>query len=754
MSELRWTLERFDPDSADAAAIWSELALATGGSPVCMPQFVFSCARTMSSVALRFAYCRRGEQLVAAAILRRHGGPYPEVFVESQMPLGAWLQLPSEDFVSLVHSLLSACGPGMRLGASQIDPRFVPRPDEGELVHTLDYIQTAWVDFDGTYETYWASRGKNLRTNMRKQRDKLAAQGTVLRMEILTAPEDMARGVMDYAALESRGWKAELGTAVSETHPQTVFYREMMTVFAHRGEARIYRYLFDDRLVATEFCLVGGDEMVILKTTHDETVHPFSPASLLRQEMFEALYAEGRVRRLEFYGPLKDWHTRWTAQVRTIFHANIYRFAGVRWLEGVVRKGLGRPSASAHPGEATTPSDGAEVAPVATNGPGLTSRTPDVEPAWQSVPLERFVGELRGAWDGLIARHCSGHPVFDSRLVFTALSHFPPSDVRALVLGDVRNPRGLALLERVGPGVWRNFQRSQMQVSSVLLAPEDFPRLTELFEALPVGTLAIEFLNQDRAYVGWPDALIASPVVELLDAGQTGTIALDGSFEDYWRARSRNLRRDVAHWIRLLAEQGTPVSLRVVEDPVLVRESVRQFGLMESRGWKAQGGTAVHPDNAQGRFYDEVFESFAREGRAIAYELYAGEVAIARQLALATGPMMVTLKTTYDEDFRRFAPGRLLDYEMLRHEFARRRFRTVELCTRADDMQLRWATTARSVFHLSLFRSKLARQAFHRLRQAARQFRAWGPDRRSVEMASRGAETAGRGVEAADRSRD
>src|SRR5690606_8309202 len=78
---------------------------------------------------------------------------------------------------------------------------------------------------------------------------------------------------------------------------------------------------------ACELCVCHGDEMVILKTTHDESVHPFSPATLLREEMFEGLFREDEIHRVEFYGPLKEWHTRWTDCARDIYHVNFYRNA-------------------------------------------------------------------------------------------------------------------------------------------------------------------------------------------------------------------------------------------------------------------------------------------------------------------------------------------------------------------------------------------------------------------------------------------
>ncbi|MEI8301883.1 MAG: GNAT family N-acetyltransferase [Burkholderiales bacterium] len=316
-----WQLGRFDPTDAAAARDWNALQALAGGSVVQRAELVFAAA-AMSAVPLTLAVLRRQDEPRAMALVRARPG-LPEVFVESQMPLGAWLQAPGEDLAALARSLLARLPLGLRLGVSQLDPRFVPVPDDPQ-VSTLPYIRTPWLAVSGGFADYWAARGKNLRANLRKQRDRLAAQGVALRTEVLTEPADMARAVADYAALESRGWKAGEGTAVSPSHPQFGFYRGMLEAFARQGVARVYRCFFGEQLVASELCLLDRGEFVILKTTYDESTAPLSPASLLRQPMFEGLFEEGRVDRVEFYGPLKEWHTRWSSQTRDIYHANVH----------------------------------------------------------------------------------------------------------------------------------------------------------------------------------------------------------------------------------------------------------------------------------------------------------------------------------------------------------------------------------------------------------------------------------------------
>jgi hypothetical protein len=136
----------------------------------------------------------------------------------------------------------------------------------------------------------------------------------------------MAQAVEDYGRLESAGWKAAGGTAVSPDNAQGRFYRTMLEAFCRAGRGRVYRYWFGERVVAIDLCIEGGGALVILKTTYDESIKTISPASLMRQEAFRSLFDERRLTRIEFYGRLMEWHTRWTNDVRTMYHVNYFRW--------------------------------------------------------------------------------------------------------------------------------------------------------------------------------------------------------------------------------------------------------------------------------------------------------------------------------------------------------------------------------------------------------------------------------------------
>lgn len=96
-----------------------------------------------------------------------------------------------------------------------------------------------------------------------------------------------------------------------------------------QGEGLVYEYAFDGKVVVVELCLRRDATLVVLKTTYDENIKMFSPAFLLRQEEIDQLFTEKHIKRMEFFGKVMEWHTRWTDKKRTLYHLTVFRH---KWL--------------------------------------------------------------------------------------------------------------------------------------------------------------------------------------------------------------------------------------------------------------------------------------------------------------------------------------------------------------------------------------------------------------------------------------
>lgn len=318
-------------DDASLCESWDSLNAQRGDLPF------------MSSAALQAAlqvFAQGGEKLAlgsaegrcqAMFVLVADGALRWRTFQPSQLPLGAWVAEAGLELQALSQDLVSGpLGLSLAVSVTQVDPLYAAPPEDGPSWAVTPYIDTAWVDIQGSFEDYWQQRGKNLRQNMRKQRNKLAGDGVSSSMRVLSDVADMAPALVRYGALESTGWKGENGTAIHPDNEQGRFYLRLFETAAARGEALFYEYLFDQQTVAMNLCLLRGGQLVVLKTAYDESIKTLSPAFLLREEEMQLFFGEGRIRRIEYFGKVMDWHTKLTSDRRTLYHLTQFRWG---WLK-------------------------------------------------------------------------------------------------------------------------------------------------------------------------------------------------------------------------------------------------------------------------------------------------------------------------------------------------------------------------------------------------------------------------------------
>lgn len=340
-------------DFPSCAALWDTINHLGSGSALLQARFVTLLLRFFGHGRMRLGIATNAGAPVAMSLIEPARPLVWTSIQPAQAPLGLWLTAPDLDHGEAARTLLrSLPGSALLLGLQQQDPRVSPRPCPSPGLRTLDYIHTARISVNGTFEDYWARRGKNLRHNLRRQLNRLEREGIQPRLEVTTKPEAMAAAVADYGRLESAGWKTRTGTAVAADNVQGAFYHALLETYAQTGDALVYRFFYNERLVAIDFCIHGSGILNWLKTTYDETQTTSSPAALLRQASFRLAFADARIAAIEFYGPVMDWHIKWAEDFRTMYHINCYRWP---WLAPLhehqrhIRQGLTRRIVSEQP---------------------------------------------------------------------------------------------------------------------------------------------------------------------------------------------------------------------------------------------------------------------------------------------------------------------------------------------------------------------------------------------------------------------
>lgn len=323
--ELAWSVLPAK-DYSQVSGEWQRLNQQGPDIPILDADFYRLLTRHFGRGDELIAVCRHGDKTAAIAILQRTRPMAWQTFQPSQGPLGAWVQDKSYSIETLLGALIKELsGLCIVLGVSQLDPAIFPRTAFGKSVMTLDYIRTASIEVDSDFSTYWQARGRNLRHNLKRQRNRLKREEILPRLSVVTSPDAVEDAVDEFGVLESSGWKGQAGTALHPENSQGRFYKALFREYCVRSEGLIFQYFYGDRLVASDICLHRNGVLIILKTAYDETQSTSSPAMLMRQDAFEHIFDSGSFSKIEFYGRVMDWHLKWASEVRTMYHINCYR---------------------------------------------------------------------------------------------------------------------------------------------------------------------------------------------------------------------------------------------------------------------------------------------------------------------------------------------------------------------------------------------------------------------------------------------
>lgn len=313
---------------------------------------------------------------------------------------------------------------------------------------------------------------------------------------------------------------------------------------------------------------------------------------------------------------------------------------------------------------------------------------------WQVVCLrERQLGEHASAWDALNQSAFEDHPLLGSAFVNALLQHWGDGTEHLCTLDRGDGAIAMCLLRRGTMGQWASFLPSQAQLGPSLI--RDAAHIGPLLRALPGRATMIDLLSVDPQFTDL--GTTCDPTPDVAHDATTMNIALRGSFEAYWASRSPRLRQNLRRYEQRVASDGLILTHVCHSRPAAMASAVGRYAELESKGWKAPGQSALTPGDTQSRFYTQLLERSAVADSAWVHELWMGEQLAASRLIVGTTHMLVSLKITYEESLRRYAPGRLLLKRVIEASFARHPGRTLEFYTRANADQLAWATGHRPI---------------------------------------------------------
>ncbi len=174
--------------------------------------------------------------------------------------------------------------------------------------------RSPYLELGGGWAEYEQRLGAHRRKDLRRFRRRLDEVG---RVEIVVEPgSSRLEELLDEGfAVEARGWKGRVGTAITSRPQTALFYRALARWAAARGWLRLAFLRVESRAIAFDFALETGAGHFPLKIGFDEDYRQYAPSVLLRHAMIQRAFAQG-LPTYEFGGNTEPWKLDWTSSVR------------------------------------------------------------------------------------------------------------------------------------------------------------------------------------------------------------------------------------------------------------------------------------------------------------------------------------------------------------------------------------------------------------------------------------------------------
>lgn len=292
------------------------------------------------------------------------------------------------------------------------------------------------------------------------------------------------------------------------------------------------------------------------------------------------------------------------------------------------------------------------------------------------------------------------------------------------VLPALRSGDGLRALANAHTPSFRPLARDAEAMDGLIAATMEHSGPGIELIALPEGDASVERLGagaREASLLSLVEPSYASPFIDT-----------DGDFET-WRAENKPRWGTALERLRRKMDREYEAEFEIATAPADLERELEDGFRVEGSGWKGRAGTAIvsRPDTEA--FYRALAGSFHARGELRLSRIALDGITVAFDLCILRGGRLYLLKTGFDEDFRRLAPGLVMRLSVIEHCFEHGLL-SHELLGVETDWKAKFASLKRSHVSLHTYRRNplgLARYSYRaalrpRMRRVYRRLRRSG----------------------------
>ena len=193
------------------------------------------------------------------------------------------------------------------------------------LVRVEPFATSPLADCRDTFDSYLDRAGSSVRKYWKACRRHIL-KGPV-EFEIVTGGPGLAALLAEMFALEAAGWKGREGSAILSKPEDAHFYRALAFAAEEAGALRIATLREEGRLLAYEYCVMGGDSVLALKVGYDETRSRIQPGHMVALMNIRDACADPGIAWYDMLGNgmrVAQYKRRFATDYRTLYRIRLF----------------------------------------------------------------------------------------------------------------------------------------------------------------------------------------------------------------------------------------------------------------------------------------------------------------------------------------------------------------------------------------------------------------------------------------------
>lgn len=182
----------------------------------------------------------------------------------------------------------------------------------------------------------------------------------------------------------------------------------------------------------------------------------------------------------------------------------------------------------------------------------------------------------------------------------------------------------------------------------------------------------------------------------------TPMLQIDGSWDDYFRSRSRKFRKSINNKLNRFAKE---TDFSIEREIVTSREAPVLDEIVEvsKRSWKARVKNDLGSKPAGRKFLLDLVDGFGTGNVIHVWIMRKAGVPVAFEFHLITDDVVYPLRADFDENYRKFSPGSVLEYMALKTLFEDQKVSQYDSCADNYWYLNNWTGDMRKHFDVEVF---------------------------------------------------